>query len=413
MLCSARALARRAGVLGSSQARWAGPTQRCARLQARPCQGFSTSSSRPAPLPPVVWLVLRPISKFMAVLFGRAYRKWWRALPHDKRAVFKESVQRNRKRIIVVSTAVAGLSLHYYVSHLQTTPVTGRTRFVAFTPEQFDKISQEGFDQMIEEHGASVLPAGHEAYDAVVRVANRLLAANADLDEVHDKDWSVTVVDDEDLVNAYVLPCGKIFVFTGMLEFCTSDDQLGCVLGHEMAHSLLGHGGERFSRAHLIDLMLILPLAAIWAFLPNDGISAFAHWFFRTTVGLLADMPHSRELETEADEVGLRLAAKGCFDVREASAFWAKMALRREMEDGVSPEWLSTHPADEARRESIDRQVPDLQRTRDLCQCAPLPDRDPRAEFEQFRQRLLEEKAAARALMATPLTKPDAARSGG
>ena len=68
--------------------------------------------------------------------------------------------------------------------------------------------------------------------------------------------------------------------------------------------------GERLSKAHLLDLLMILPLAAIWAFLPNDGISVFAHWFFRQMVTLLGDLPHSRALETEADEVGLHLAAR-------------------------------------------------------------------------------------------------------
>ena len=73
--------------------------------------------------------------------------------------------------------------------------------------------------------------------------------------------------------------------------------------------------GERLSKAHLLDLLMILPLAAIWAFLPNDGVSVFAHWFFRQMVTLLGDLPHSRALETEADEVGLHLAARVCAGV--------------------------------------------------------------------------------------------------
>ena len=58
-----------------------------------------TSAGRAAPLPPAVWMVLRPITKLAAVLFGRAYRKWWQALPRDKRAVFVASVRRNRRKI--------------------------------------------------------------------------------------------------------------------------------------------------------------------------------------------------------------------------------------------------------------------------------------------------------------------------
>jgi len=309
----------------------------------------------------------------------------------------------------VASAGLAGFSLHYYYTHVQETPVTGRRRFVAFTREQFDKISQEARDQELADHGAAVLPTDHPAYQAVVRVAGRLLSANRHLAGVRDKRWAITVVDEE-TENAYVLPCGSIFVFTGMLEFCANEDQLGCVLGHEMAHAVLGHGAERISRAHLLDLLMILPLAAIWALLPNDGISAFAHWFFRQTVALLGELPHSRDTETEADLIGLQMAARACFDVREAEAFWAKMAVQREVRDEPMVGWLSTHPEDDHRRARILEQLPALHKTMTECQCGPLPARDPRAQVEEFRRRLLEQAAELEAApKAVVLTVPSAA----
>ncbi|XP_043189374.1 uncharacterized protein LOC122363790, partial [Amphibalanus amphitrite] len=85
----------------------------------------------------------------------------------------------------------------------------GRTRFVAFTPEQIVKISQEGFEMMIEEHAMDTLPPDHGFYRTVVRVANRLLSANRDLAEMQ-RDWAVTVVADDAHVNAYAMECGNI-----------------------------------------------------------------------------------------------------------------------------------------------------------------------------------------------------------
>ncbi|XP_043192105.1 metalloendopeptidase OMA1, mitochondrial-like [Amphibalanus amphitrite] len=410
MLSVARGLAARTGRLTacSGDRCVLGPAGRCQRAAA-----LRTSAPRPAPLPPAVWLVLRPITKLAAVLFGRAYRKWWQALPKNKRAVFMASVRRNRRKIAAASALVGGLSLNYYYSHLQTTPVTGRTRFVAFTPEQIVKISQEGFEMMIEEHAMDTLPPDHGFYRTVVRVANRLLSANRDLAEMQ-RDWAVTVVADDAHVNAYAMECGNIVVFTGMLLMCDNDDQLGCVLGHEMAHTVLGHSGERLSKAHLLDLLMILPLAAIWAFLPNDGISVFAHWFFRQMVTLLGDLPHSRALETEADEVGLHLAARACFDVREASAFWAKMSMKKELAGEADVlDWLSTHPADASRREGIDQRIPELERVRALCRCHPMPERDPRAVVEEFRRMLLEQAAARRPHpKSVPLELPRAGSGG-
>jgi len=73
-------------------------------------------------------------------------------------------------------------------------------------------------------------------------VAQRLLKANKDLPQFQNKDWTITVVDDDSHCNAFVLPCGSVFVFSGLLKLCESDDELAVILGHEMAHAVMGHG---------------------------------------------------------------------------------------------------------------------------------------------------------------------------
>ncbi|XP_043189319.1 metalloendopeptidase OMA1, mitochondrial-like [Amphibalanus amphitrite] len=131
-------------------------------------------------------------------------------------------------------------------------------------------------------------------------------------------------------------------------------------------------------------------------------------------VTLLGDLPHSRALETEADEVGLHLAARACFDVREASAFWAKMSMKKELAGEADVlDWLSTHPADASRREGIDQRIPELERVRALCRCHPMPERDPRAVVEEFRKMLLEQAAARRPHpKSVPLELPRAGSGG-
>merc|ERR1711860_134423 len=156
--------------------------------------------------------------------------------------------------------------------------------------------------------------------------------------------------------NAFVLPNGHIFVFNGMLDLCSNDSQLGVVIGHEIAHALLNHTGEKLTYINFISALLFIPMAVIWAFLPNDGIALVTDWFINKVSDLIFELPFSRQMETEADEVGLKLAAKSCIDIREAPLFWAKMKLISEMtsdEGGEILEFASTHPSHEHREHKL------------------------------------------------------------
>ncbi len=113
------------------------------------------------------------------------------------------------------------------------------------------------------------------------------------------------------------------------------------------------------SHAHLIDLIFICIIGALWTLLPTDATAAITTGISRFIMGLFFDTPYSRMLETEADIVGLELAAKACFDVRETSAFWHKMAIIDSVEgmtissDEIkipgNAEFLSTHPSHHTR----------------------------------------------------------------
>lgn len=285
---------------------------------------------------------------------------------------------------------VCGVGGVYYFSHIQETPITHRRRFVAFTPEQFKKISDFEFEMqyaLFEEH---LIPATHPVYNRVVRVANQLLHGNRDIDEIHKLSWSVSVIDSP-IKNAFVLPSGQIFVFAGMLEICTNDEQLGNVLAHEMAHCVLSHGAEQVSYAHLVDFALVGFLAAIWAIMPTDGIAVVTHWFFEKVVSLLLRLPYSRKLELEADEVGLQLAAKACFDVREASAFWTKMGLMSNALEDV--EFISTHPSHERRSEHLDNLMNSAIELRNECRCPRLPHKDPRVLMSMLKEEVKQQES--------------------
>lgn len=337
---------------------------------------------------PVLWVVLRPMMKVGAILSGRAYRKWWKDLPKDKRTHFREAFRKSGGKILVALSVLTGLATVNYFLHLQEAPITGRKRFIAFTKSQFSKIAE--FEALVqsEKYKSQYLPHDHAAVKAVTRVAQRLYDSNRDVDTLKNVQFSVAVIDDDRNINAFVLPNGDIFVFTGLLKMMGNENQLAVVLGHEMAHAALSHGAEQVSIAQMWDLVVIVVLAALWAFLPNDGLAFVAQWFYNKVVQLLLEMPYNRKLEREADEVGLTLAAKACYDVREAPVFWTQMDVKMKLQDADKVEWMSTHPSSDSRAEMLDTLIPKALHTMIDCNCPSLPENDPRDVIKQLRKLL-------------------------
>lgn len=168
--------------------------------------------------------------------------------------------------------------------------------------------------------------------------------ANAITRVVPEMRWNVTVPPSwevvtfqDDSVNAFALPGGKIGVYTGLLKVATSQDQLGAVIGHEVSHVLAGHSAERVSSNAVGQLGTAVVSAA-------TGIN-------QQTVSLATQtfllLPYSRAHETEADLLGLDLMAKAGFDPRQAIVLWQNMA--RAGGGRKPPELLSTHPSDQTR----------------------------------------------------------------
>lgn len=158
-------------------------------------------------------------------------------------------------------------------------------------------------------------------------------------------DWEVVVFDDE-AINAFADPNGKIGVFNGLLRVADTPDALAAVIGHEVAHATQGHVMDRARRGARQDIWVMLGSAAtgIQQDLLRQGV----------TLGLA--LPFAREQETDADLVGLRYMARAGFDPRASVQLWKNMAVAQSNKDKV-PEWLSTHPSDSTR---IDNMIKNL-----------------------------------------------------
>lgn len=160
--------------------------------------------------------------------------------------------------------------------------------------------------------------------------------------------WEINVQSTPEL-NAYCMPGGKIMVYSGLVEkLQLSDAELATVVGHEMAHALREHTRERVSRAYAQNL-LIVGVAVVTGV--GSGVADLASQVADVTFGL----PHSREQESEADEIGLELMARAGYDPHAAVTLWRKMSAA---DKGGTPQWLSTHPASSTRIADLEARLP-------------------------------------------------------
>ena len=165
-------------------------------------------------------------------------------------------------------------------------------------------------------------------------------------------------------MNAFVIPGRKVFVCTGILPMCSSDDVLAAILGHEIAHNVLNHSAERLSSAFILT-PLFWVMYAVSAYI-DGGFSA--QIFGRMALDFGIAKPASRIQESEADYVGLLMMAQACYNPEAAVDFWQRM---QQAEANNIPEWTSTHPSHSNRVERIQQWLPEALEKRAESQCSP------------------------------------------
>lgn len=190
----------------------------------------------------------------------------------------------------------------------------------------------------------------------VRRIAQRLIAeVGVFRTDALNWDWQVNVMESKE-VNAYCMAGGKMMVYTGLLdEIKPTDDELAAVMGHEISHALREHVRERMSRAKA-QQMGLLGAAALVGLSTKSGDNAVKTLALGGAVATVAlTLPNSRTAEHEADEVGLELMARAGYNPNAALTLWEKMSAKG---GAKPPQFLSTHPSDQARMDDIKRLIP-------------------------------------------------------
>lgn len=192
-----------------------------------------------------------------------------------------------------------------------------------------------------------LLPESHPLSQRVRGIATRLLPHAIDHNpRAREWTWQVNVFK-ANTINAFCMPGGKIAIYSGLIErLSLSDDEIAMIMGHEIAHALREHARERMAKGMLTNVGVV----ALGLFTGSDAAARLANMG-----GQLLTLKFSRSDETEADLVGMEMAARAGFDPRAGVTLWQKMSRAAQ---GQPLEFLSTHPSGESRIAKIRENLP-------------------------------------------------------
>jgi predicted Zn-dependent protease len=236
-----------------------------------------------------------------------------------------------------------------------TTSPTGRRQLMLISPESAIVESKKAYLSTVDELGKEKkLLDDPRLEDKVRTVTGRLVTeAIAMYPQSANWEWSVAIIDDPEMVNAWCMAGGRMAVYTGLFDkLKLTDDEFAQIMGHEISHALANHTAERMSRAMATSIGVI----AIGVSSDHSG-AAMAGAAVAAKMAL--ELPNSRTAESEADRIGIELATRAGFDPDAAATLWQKMA---KVGGSAPPEFMSTHPAPGNREAALTAIAPEMRK---------------------------------------------------
>jgi len=246
----------------------------------------------------------------------------------------------------IILLLFAGYAAYYWFSNRSTDPLTGEKVVIdrSISPDDEKAMGLQAYEEILSQE-RPVDPNSQVARQ-IRSIAQRLiakipqvsdaLAAEHGMQAQHIEnsfDWDVNVLQ-SDQVNAFCLPGGKMAVYTGLVPVAQNGDAMAVVMGHEITHALLRHGAQRMTEQKLTQMG---QMAGAMSGMDQQSMQAVM-----AVYGYGRSLPYARKQETQADEMGLLLAAAACFNPEEAIPLWQRMD---QASGGRSqPEFASTHP---------------------------------------------------------------------
>ncbi len=256
------------------------------------------------------------------------------------------------KRILLLAAVV-------FIGSCKTVPLTGRKQLNLLPEGEVQSMALTQYQTVISQTQLSdnatwtkyVKNSGLRIKDA----AEQYLRDNNKSDLVEDYTWEFNLLQDDNTVNAWCMPGGKVAFYTGIMPICADEVGTAVVMGHEIAHAIARHGNERMSQS-MATQYSGMALSVLISNQPEQAQS-----LYMTAYGLGAQygvmLPFSRTHESEADRIGLIFMAMAGYDPREAPKFWQRMAANSG--GGAPPEFLSTHPSNDTRIKNLNKWMPE------------------------------------------------------
>jgi predicted Zn-dependent protease len=237
-----------------------------------------------------------------------------------------------------------------------TVPITGRQQLNVVPNSEIIPLASQSYREVINESKLSTNSAQtaqvKRVGDRIKRAAEQYFIDNGQPNYLSDFQWEFNLIESDE-VNAWCMPGGKVAFYTGILPICANEAGIAAVMGHEVAHAIANHGGERMSKGLIQNFgMSILGSA----FSQNPTLTKEILYQSVGGVSQIGMLAFSRNQETEADKIGLIFMAMAGYDPQETVAFWGRM----QNAGGQSPpEFLSTHPSGTRRQKDLNAWMPE------------------------------------------------------
>jgi Putative Zn-dependent protease, contains TPR repeats len=241
-----------------------------------------------------------------------------------------------------------------------TVPLTGRRQLSLVNETEIQQQAALAYRELLRDSKTKVVKGTAQAQmvqrvgDKIAGAVTRFLQENGYAGQ-YNFDWEFNLIQD-DQINAWCMPGGKVAVYTGILPVTKDEAGLATVMGHEIAHAIAKHSAERMSQS------IIAQAGGVAVDAATSEKSGTTRAVLNTAYGLggqLALLSYSRNQESEADRMGLVFMAMAGYNPSEAVKFWERMAQAKQSGGGAPPEFLSTHPSDARRINSIQKLIPE------------------------------------------------------
>lgn len=245
----------------------------------------------------------------------------------------------------------------FLVCACKTSPFTGKKTLNFVSNDQLFPMAFQQYDSFLAEN--NVITGTPEANmvrnvgEKIAVAAERYLTALGEPGYLKDYRWEFNLVKD-DAVNAWCMPGGKIVFYTGILPITQSETGLAIVMGHELAHALANHGAQRMSAGQIQQIGALGTAVAVSGQDPAKQQQIMQLYGVGSQVGGM--LPFSRKHETEADKIGLVIAAIAGYNPEEGAELWKRMKAASGGE--APPQIMSTHPSSDSRIANLTALVP-------------------------------------------------------